>query len=45
MVIKVYRWIGLDCGDTLFRIPSVCKSMAMTLMYVPSKIHMLNALS
>ncbi|MFW9875809.1 MAG: hypothetical protein ACFFG0_22115 [Candidatus Thorarchaeota archaeon] len=45
MVIKNYRWIGLECGDTLFRIPSVCKTMAMTLMYECSTIHMLRALS
>ena len=45
MVIKVYRWIGLDCGDTLFRTPSVCKSIAMTLMYARFNVHILNALS
>ncbi|MFW9881298.1 MAG: hypothetical protein ACFFG0_50180 [Candidatus Thorarchaeota archaeon] len=45
MVIKVYRWIGLDCGDTLFRTPSVCISTTMTLMYVCINIHMLKALS
>jgi hypothetical protein len=45
MVIKKYRWIGLDCGDTLFRAPSVSKSMAMTLIYEHSNVHMLNALS
>ena len=45
MVIKVYRWIGLDCGDTLIRTPSVSKSMVMTLMYVRFNVHILNALS
>jgi len=45
MVIKVYRWIGSDCGDTLFRTPPVCKSMVMTLMYARFNVHILNALS
>ncbi|MFX1343841.1 MAG: hypothetical protein ACFFBC_00665 [Promethearchaeota archaeon] len=45
MVIKVYRWIELDRGDTLFSNPSVCKSMTMTLMYVGINLHILKALS
>jgi hypothetical protein len=34
MVIKDHRWIGLIGGDTLIHTPSVCKAMAMTLMYI-----------
>ncbi|MFX1325976.1 MAG: hypothetical protein ACFE8N_13565 [Promethearchaeota archaeon] len=34
MVIKDYGWIGLDGRDPLVRIPSVSKSIAMTLMYI-----------
>ena len=45
MVIKDHRWIGLVNGDTLLRTPSICNSVAMTLMYISFKIHIINALS
>jgi len=34
MVNKDHRWNVLDCEDILIRIPSICKAIAMTLMYV-----------
>ena len=45
MVLKEHRWIGLDNGDTLIRTPSICKSIAMTLMYISFNMHIINALS
>jgi hypothetical protein len=45
MVIKDHRRIGLDNRDTLIRTPSICNSLAMTLMYMSFKEHIINALS
>ncbi len=45
MVLKDHRWIGLFDGDTLIRTPSICKSMAMTLMYMYFKVHSINTIS